>query len=121
MKRLSLLFIFLFIALASIETAADDICGNGGMQALDITEVRNPKPFRFVDEPEAWFDHSTGMIYIYLDTSAYNEYTLYLTAPTGTSTVYPTTSVVAIPADLARRLTYMLIDSEEFSRVLFNT
>ena len=103
-----------FIAAAMFLSYADDEINSGGnRKKIDVTQIQAPKPNRFIDEPEAWFDHGTGMIYIYLDTSAYNEYTLYLTAPTGTSTVYPTTSVVAIPADLARRLTYMLIDSED--------
>ena len=94
-------------------SADDEMNGSSTLRAIILAQTKSPKPNRFIDEPEAWFDHGTGMIYIYLDTSAYNEYTLYLTAPTGTSTVYPTTSVVAIPADLARRLTYMLIDSED--------
>ena len=93
--------------------AADDTNSSGSQTPINLSEIKMPKPHRLVDEPEVWYNHSTGIVYIQLDAAAYSEYTVYLTATTGTSSVQPTTPVVAVPGDLARRLTYLLIDSDE--------
>ena len=106
--------LFLLATMCAIHLQAQDVInGEPDERLIVLSQTQAPKPHRLVDEPEVWYNHSTGIVYIQLDAAAYSEYTVYLTATTGTSSVQPTTPVVAVPGDLARRLTYLLIDSDE--------
>ena len=111
----NVLFFILTFLLVSVPQlhSQDDITELPDGRKIDLSTLQPPNPGVLVDEPEVWYSHSTGMVYIYLDATAYSEYTLYLTAPSGTMSFQATSSVVSIPADLARRLTYLLIDSDE--------
>lgn len=107
---------FLTIALLAIAPSmyATDETNNGSTRkAINLSQVKCPKPHRLVDSPEAEYDHTTGTLYIYLDASCYSEYSVSLASGSGVDTQQAASPVVTISGDLARHCTYLLIDSED--------
>ena len=87
--------------------------GQGDRAYVDLSTVRHPKPHRLIDEPEAWYNTTSGSLCIQLDATAYSAYVITISSDYASLDYYPTSSLVIIPAAALSEITNIYIDSND--------
>ena len=112
-------FKFAFLALIGAVTllpaTANDLPdGNDDRALVDLSTVRHPNPHMMLDdEPQAWYETTTGALVFYFDTTCYNQYTITLSSDYASLDYYVTTPVVTFPASMLAEVTEIYIDSDD--------
>ena len=75
--------------------------------------IKVPVPNRLIDEPEAWYNTTSGSLCIQLDATAYSAYVITISSDYASLDYYPTSSLVIIPAAALSEITNIYIDSND--------
>lgn len=115
MRFLKTVFAAMLLLAAAVSVNATEIPNDDETRKdINLGQVKVPNPHMFlIDEPEAWYNTTSGSLCIQLDATAYSAYVITISSDYASLDYYPTSSLVIIPAAALSEITNIYIDSND--------